>query len=241
MKTLMILFSFIFFAFASTPNPNALATISKVEGKVKLLRMASIKKQKALKGEVLFKGDKLISYTQAKVVLTLTDLSKVIINENTEFIFLNSDNIKQESGEVYYNIKSRHASRGLKVETPFSIIGIKGTEFFIQSSKNSQVALNEGTLGIESLQASFELHKEKIMSEFENFKRSQDEAFEIYKQQAQNRVVTYVKQFDLEASKVLNFKDAGNCLEDCESYVSEDTFTDDIQKRFKAYQQMLKE
>ncbi len=217
------------------------ALISKIEGKAKVLPADSIKKHQAVRGEYLFKGDKLISYADSMVLLELADSSKVVLNENAELTFVDRERLRQGSGEIYYRIKKRVSSKGLKVETPFSIIGIKGTEFIVNSAERGEIALNEGLIGIEALHAEFELHKKKVMSEYEAFKSKQIQEFEAYKAQRYDEVVSYVKTFELEASKSLHFDDARDCEQACESKVSEFDFTAETKKRFEHYQKIVEE
>ena len=219
----------------------SVATIVQLEGKAKVLSNSSIKKHKAKVGETLFEGDKLITYGEAKALVELDDNSKVILNASSELSFLDRKNLKQVSGEVYYKIKTRKASMGLKVETPFSIMGIKGTEFIVDVNGKGQIALNEGLIGIESLHANFELHKKKVMEEYEKFKSEQNAAFEAYKAEARGEIVSYVKSFDLEAGKVLDFTEADECEEECESKVAESEMSEDMTKRFEMYAQMINE
>jgi hypothetical protein len=236
MKVIILLIGLISFLCA---NPTA--TLIKVEGKVKILSKNSIKKHKAKSGDIIYSGDKLISYKGSKAFIKLSDDSKIILNENAELVLLSENRLKQESGEVYYKIKKRYASKGLKVSTPFSIIGIKGTEFIVNSTGNREIALNKGLLSIESLRKSFELHVAKVMSEFEAYKLQQAKGYEAYLKENVGEDITYVKSVHLQALKVLSFKDAKNCKNSCESHVSENKFTDNTKKRFKKYQQMLRE
>ncbi len=218
----------------------SVAVIVKIDGKAKVLSKESIKKHKANQGEALFEGDKLITYKDATVLVELEDSSQVVLNASSELSFVNTRNLKQHSGEIYYKIKSRKATKGLKVETPFSIMGIKGTEFIVDANGKGQIALNEGLVGIESLHANFELHKAKLMEEYEKFVTEQNAAFEAYKAELEGKEISYVKSFDLEAGKVLNFSEADTCKEACESKVSEEVIPEDLIKRFEMYNEMLR-
>jgi len=217
------------------------AVIVKTEGVVKVLPSESIKKHKAVKEELLFEGDRLITYAGSKVLIELADNSKVVLNEKAELTFLDDKSLEQESGEIYYKITKRVDSKGLKVKTPFSIIGIKGTEFIVNSDGGGEIALNEGLIGVESLRAEFELHKKKVMADYEAYKSKQMQEFEAYKAALQDEIVTYVKAFDLQPSRLLRFGDASDCEAECESKVSELNFTDATEKRFSAYQEMIQE
>lgn len=223
----------------STIDTKSLAVIKKIEGKAKVLSKSSIKKHKAFSGEVLHEGDTLITYKETKVLVQLQDCSNLILNASSELSFIDKENLKQRRGEVYYKIKTRQASQGLKIETPFSIMGIKGTEFIVDTNGTGQIALNEGLVGIESLHADFELHKKKVMQAFEKFKTEQNTGFEAYKAEAEGKVISYVKTFDLEAGKVLNFSQAEHCEKDCESKVDETDISDELSKRFEMYADMI--
>ena len=245
LKILSTLFILTLVAYASpiqdksSSTKTSLGIIVQIEGKAKLLPKESIKKHKAKVGEALYSGDKLISYKNAKIILKLSDTSNIILNESSEITMISDTSLEQNNGEIYYKIKKRTKSRGLKVKTPFSIIGIKGTEFIVNTDNDGQIALNEGLVAIESLRADFELHKKKIMDEFEAYKLKQDKAFAKYKNPNGEEVISYVKTFDLEASHVLNFGDASHCDIECESYVTDDMFDEDIELLFSEYQKML--
>ncbi len=216
-----------------------LATITKIEGNVKSLPCQTIKKHTAKEGEILLAGDKLITYKDTKVMVELLDKSQIILNENSQMTFVSLTSLEQSSGEIYYNIQKRTKSRGLKVTTPFSIIGIKGTEFIVNSSDISQIALNEGLIAIESINANFELHKKQMLDKFNAYKQKQDKGFEEYKNSTNDEVISYVKAFNLEASHILNFSDAQSCKKTCEKHVSEERFNKEIEALFDAYQRML--
>ncbi len=235
MKSILLIIGLLPFIYA-----NEIATLSKVEGRVKILPKDTIKKHKAKRGDILHNGDKIISYKNSKAFITLIDDSKIILNENSELTMLDDKSLKQDNGEIYYKIKKRGSSRGIKVQTSFSIIGIKGTEFIVNSGETKQIALNEGLLAIGSLRESFELHVRKIMSEFEAYKLQQAKGYEAFLKENIGEDISYVKSVHLQALRVLSFKDAKSCKKNCESHVSEDKFTDTTKKRFKTYQQMLK-
>ena len=224
-----------------TLETSLVAHIIKIEGKAKILSKSSIKKHKAKQGEALFKGDKLITYKQSKALVELEDGSHIILNEGAELTFVDKMTVKHEMREAYYKIKKRQSTQGFTVKTPFSIMGIKGTEFIVDTQGNGVVSLNEGRIGIKSWNADFELHKSKLMADYEKFKNEQTSAFEAYKAEFTGKTVSYVKAFDLEAGKTLYFSDADNCKEACESQVNEETISEDFRERFKMYKNMLEE
>lgn len=223
------------------PQDRALAVVIKIEGTARVLSKDSIKKHKAAVGENLCAGDRIITYTDTKVIIKLRDGSDLIMDEACELLFLDVDRLRQDAGEVYYKIKKRVGVKGLKIETSLSIIGIKGTEFIVDLRDEGEIALNEGFIGIESLHAEFELHKQKVMQAYEQYKQEQMDGFEAYKAEADKEVVSYVKAFDLEPGRMLSFGKAERCEEECSSYVSEKKLSSETKERFESYQAMLKE
>jgi len=215
-----------------------IATIMQIEGKAKILPANSIKKHRATLGEGLLAGDRLIAYDHTKVLIKLLDSSNIILDENAELLLSSENDFTQERGEIYYSITKRAKSVGLKVHTPFSIIGIKGTEFIVNFKDQGRIALNEGLVGITSPGADFELYKEKTLSDFEKYQRQQKQGFEEYKRNIEDEIAAYVKSFDLQANKMLTFGAAKNCKSDCEKQVVEDDFSQEIIERFKGYQEM---
>ncbi len=223
---------------ASVEEVFPIATIVQIEGKAKILPASSIKKHTATVGEGLLEGDKLIAYADTKVLISLLDNSKIILNEGAELLFSSDTHLKHERGEVYYQITQRTKSKGLNVETPFSIIGIKGTEFIVNFEGEGQIALNEGLVSVTSPGTDFELYQAKELSEFEKYQREQDAAFEAYKRETEDQIAAYVKSFELQANKMLTFSAASDCKESCESRVAEQDFTQEIIDQFETYQAM---
>ena len=226
-------------SFAKPLGGSSLAMITSVEGKAKVLPAHGIKKHQAKVGENLFAGDQLISYRNTKVLITFLDDSKIILNENASLLLESNTRLKHERGEIYYRIVKRSKSRGLQVETPFSIIGIKGTEFIIRFDKEGEISLNEGLIEVRSLGAQFELHQKKSNNKFDTFQQKQDLEFSKYQEQQKQGFTTYVKKFDLHVHKVISFKSAQHCQQNCEKQVIEKSITPDIMKQFKSYQFMM--
>jgi len=85
----------------------------------------------------------------------------------------------------------------------------------IISENNEQngesVALKEGLLHIESTGPAFEIHKKKVMDDFEQFKQQQHQAqkkmrdeFEQYKKQTQRDFIEYRRNFTLQPNRVIS-------------------------------------
>jgi hypothetical protein len=184
-----------------------IATVTNVKGVVKRLEEGSIKKSKVSSGDVVNSGDMVITYGSGQALIELLDGSKVVVDQGSKIRFASADEVTQEEGSVYYEIIKRNARSGLKIKTPFAIIGIKGTTFIINGGEEPNVALKEGLIGVESLKEEFELHRKKVLEEFERFKMQEQAAFEEYKRAQEDQIVEYVKAFELEAGKTIYFND----------------------------------
>lgn len=180
---------------------DVIGTITKIQGKVKVLKDGEIRKITATENQELFKNDLIITYTKAMANVKLKDGSKITLNQKSKLSLISNNNIKQESGKVYYNIQKRGIN-GLKVTTNFSIIGVKGTQFIITDEEgNKSLSLKEGLVGVSSLTKEFELHKKSIYDEMEAFKKE----FQSYKKEENKEFLEYTKSFDLQENQTISF------------------------------------
>jgi len=229
------------FAGEGTIGSAAVAVVLKMEGKAKLLPANSLKKHRLKVGEHVAAGDQLFTYADSSAVLKFNDASVVVLDENARLLLHSELSLQQKSGAVYYRIEKRSRSGGLKVETPFSIIGIKGTEFIVDFKGSGRIALNEGVVAVTSPQERFELYRQREMSDFERYQQQQDRGFKAYKRRIEEQIAAYLVSFDLQRQQMLTFQDAGHCKEACGSQVFEEGFTPEIKARFKYYQQLAEE
>ncbi len=186
--------------FASNP----LATIVKIEGTAKVLKSGTIKKDDAVPGQSIFEGDMVITSSGSMAAVEFVDKSKVILDEKSKLLVQGFDAMKQEGGKVYYEITKRGA-QGLKVATNFAVIGVKGTKFVItDDNKTQSVALKEGLVGVQSIQAEFALYRQQLEEEFDAFMKEQEKEFEAFKKEGQEAVfVGNFKEIDLEPGKTI--------------------------------------
>ncbi len=188
---------------------NPFATINKVEGVAKVQHPGSIKKSKIKPGETITAGDTLLTYRSAKVVLTMSDKTKIVVNEYAKLELLSANEFAQSGGKVFFKVTKRKSGKGLKVKTPFAIIGVKGTQFVVtDSEKDKSLALNEGLVGVDSPsgKAFALLDKEKLDAAMAGGPKSEMSEFEQYKKELMAEFTEYVKSFDLKPGKKLSFK-----------------------------------
>ena len=182
------------------------ATVINLKGTLKRLKEGSIKKVRLKAGDGIDKGDMVMTYGSASALLQLLDGSTLLMDEDSMVHFHSSVSVEQTEGAVYYEVLKRSSHSALKVKTPFAIIGIKGTTFIVNAGENPNVALNEGRIGIESLKEAFELHRKKVLREFEDFKARQESGFDAYKKAQDKHIVEHVKAFELEAGNSVYFE-----------------------------------
>lgn len=191
---------------STTVYAQKIGVLTKSNGKVKVLKKDSIKKEKVKAGYEINTGDLLITYTKASAVIKLLDGSDVVLDKSSQIQFMAENEIHQNGGSIYYNIVKRGKKNSLKVQTEFAIIGIKGTTFIVNDDNQTKgVSLKEGLIGVASLKEEFELHRKKVLEEYERYKMEQEMGFEAFKKAMQEDIVTNVKEFDLAAGKTISF------------------------------------
>ena len=209
-------FVFLFLLFIFTTTASATTTVGEillVKGTVKVKTSNSIKKSNVKIGEEIHAGDLIVSSKNSSVQIKLKDGSSLVLDELSTIHFSSLYRAEQSGGKILYDITSRNAKNSLKIKTPFAVIGIKGTTFIINATKESSVSLKEGLIGVTSLNEDFALYRKKIEKEFNDYRAAQDAAmkaqmdgFEKYKNKQQEYAeVTYTKEFDLKAGNKISF------------------------------------
>ena len=155
-------------------------------------------------------GDTLLTYRNAKVVLTMKDKTKIVVNEYAKLELLSQDEFAQSGGKVFFKVSKRKSGKGLKVKTPFAIIGVKGTQFVVtDSDKDKSLALNEGLVGVDSPTGDkfAVLDKDKLDAAVGSSggPNAALAEFEKYKKDLMAEFTEYVKSFDLNPGKKLSF------------------------------------
>lgn len=202
-KIVLLLCTMLVYAFAAP-----FATINKVKGTAKVQHENSIKKSKLKAGDTLKQGDTLLTYRNAKIVLTMSDKTKIVVNEYAKLQLLSHDEYTQSGGKVFFKVTKRKGGKGLKVKTPFAIIGVKGTQFVVtDSDKDKSLSLKEGLVGVDnpSGEKFALLDKEKLDAALGNSAGGEMAEFEQYKKDLMAEFTEYVKSFDLQAGKRLSF------------------------------------
>ncbi|KIM09240.1 MAG: hypothetical protein KU28_00980 [Sulfurovum sp. PC08-66] len=187
---------------------NVVGVVKKLEGNAKVQHEHALKQLSIQQGAEVMAGDTLLTYQGSKVVVELADKSSIVVDEYAKLTLLSQDEFTQNGGKVYFKITKRKGATGVKVNTPFAIIGVKGTQFVVTDANSSQsLALNEGLVGVDSPDGSdFEkIDEDKVKKMMAQTPNQVMAEFEAYKKELYKEFAEYTASFDLKAGKKLQF------------------------------------
>ena len=157
--------------------------------------------------------DTIVTKKGSRVVVRFDDGALSVLDEKSRLRVEKTSWFSYLGGKVYFTFK-KVFGEPRRVKTRAATIGVRGTTFIISDvgeQEGESVALKEGLLQIESTGPNFEIHKKKILDEFEQFKLEQQRAkadvqdeFEKYKQQAMEDFIEYQHEFTLQPNRVIN-------------------------------------
>jgi len=235
----LLLLSILLGLFSILNAQNIIGKIESFKGTIKVKSEGSIKKNKITSNIEIKSGDLITTSNNSSIEIKLIDGSVIVLAQRSTIHFTSVYEAQQIEGKVLYSITSRDAKNSLKIKTPFAVIGIKGTKFIVNASDESSVTLKEGLIGVQSLNAEFELYRKKLDDEFSAFKAESDKAiqhekdeFEKYKKDNYTKyekpIIT--KEFDLHALHRISFNG---------TKVKEDSFGDNDKKAFDFFDKLI--
>ena len=229
MKKILLFIFIAFFSYASASS--IIGSVKLVKGNVKVKSENSFKKSKLSVGFEVKSGDLITTSKKATAVIKLLDGSTLVLDESSTLHFNSSNIVEQQDGKIYYKITSRDAKNSLSIKTPFAIIGIKGTTFIIDAGEKDSVKLKEGLIGVQSIKEEFELYREEVKKQFNDFMAQQQAAFEDYKHVQDPGFAEKTKEFDLQAGKTISFNG---------QKVNEKSWTKEDEAEFEAFEKLMK-
>lgn len=185
---------------------DTIATIENISGKVKVLKNDTIRATKANLQQSLEINDMLITSKNSLATIKLTDGSLITLDAETKLLLDDINKLTQKDGQIFYNIKTQKG-KPLKVATNFATIGVKGTKFIINNTKEKNIALKSGLISVSSNDANFEIHRAKHNSlDYATFQQNYNIQFKQYKQKDQEEFIEFKKQFDLLPNRYITFE-----------------------------------
>ncbi len=201
------------FSLAAAGQGKYRGKILKFDGDVEVINARGERRPVKKVDEPLHEMDTIVTKKGGRVVVRFDDGALSSLDEKSRLRVEKTNWFSYLGGKIYFTFKKifgepRH------VKTRVATIGVRGTTFIISenSGQNGEsVALKEGLLQITSTGPAFEIHKKKIMDEFEQFKQQHQQAqkkmrdeFEQYKKQTQQEFIEYRRNFTLQADRVIN-------------------------------------
>jgi len=204
-------------------------SISKFKGSVKVYKEGAVRGKKVKEaGHEVFVKDMIKTKRRAIAYVNLEDNSTIILKGNSIMEIEGVKGLNVKEGRVLFRVKKQKKLKGLRVKSKSVVIGVKGTEFLVDSDdEDLRIYLKEGHLNVESPEGEFKRYKKKQKEEFEDFKKKSIEEFEEYKKELEEEFIEYVKEFEMEGGTaiVIDGKD-----------VRDMTIPDDIKEEFKLFQ-----
>jgi hypothetical protein len=179
-----------------------IATLVQKEGIVKVRHKGSIKKSSLKIDDKIENGDIIYTYDSIAVI-KLKDGSLIKLTPHST-LKIDANKLSQKNGEIYFNIKKQKAHK-LKLATAFTTIGVKGTIFIVNDNQIQFVALKQGLLNFKALKGKYEIHKSKLIQEFNDEVAKQEKEFEDYKNQLYKEFIEYKAEFQIKENYIVSF------------------------------------
>jgi hypothetical protein len=188
--------------------------ILKVNGDVEIINARGEARKASESRLVIREMDTIITHKGGKAVVQFTDGALSVLDEKSSLRIEKISWMSHLGGKIYFTFRKVFGG-SRKVKSKFATIGIRGTTFIVYGDEEGEgVALQEGELEVESPGEAYEIHKQKVVDEFEAFKQQargrqaalQDE-YADYRKQTMKEFVEYKKSFTLASNRVIRFDD----------------------------------
>ena len=210
----MKLFIFISIFTVSLFSQEIFGTVSKIKGEA----YETTKEKKTI---LLKFGDKVsinsTLFTKEKSRLIIKFGNDIIaLNQNCELFLDQKSVVTQENGSIFYNIDpvksftkaiKKLSEDRFKIKTKTTIIGIRGTDFIVDTDNIQKVFLRNGRLNISSIEKEFKIYKKKQLDEFSTYKQNLNKEFNRFVKTQEYEFNQYKKEFTLEENRYVYIKD----------------------------------
>jgi hypothetical protein len=144
-----------------------------------------------------------------KGFIVLEKNSKVEIGEKSD----HAGFLRQLTGMIYYAINKVKGDQQLQVRTRTATIGVRGTRFLIADTEmRNEIGMRKGLVSVTSLEGEFEIHKKSEQDEFAAYQQEARDAiekekksFEEYKAGTERDFIEYKNEFSLGANRMASF------------------------------------
>jgi hypothetical protein len=168
------------------------------------------------RGQSLKIGTEIVTRENQNLALRTTSGDIFVLGPNSKIRINKSSLIKHFFGKIYFLFKPRKENP-VVVQTLTATIGIRGTNFLLTTSEDDNanlISLETGLLNVASPDDQpFKVHKQKPLSEFEQFQQEQQQGmdeinqeFEDFKKQIGQEFIEYKLAVELSAGKTLRIE-----------------------------------
>jgi hypothetical protein len=198
-----------------TAHAQGASRLVKVQGSVEIHDAKGKNLGAARVGTPLKTGESLHASSNGTAAIKTATGDLVVVSKDSAVRVKDERNVfEQLVGKVLYFFRSSKQTER-RVELQTAILGIRGTEFLVDSSaESSAIALKEGKLDVDSKQDGFNVYRRNEADEFEAFKREQREGvererkeFEKYKAQMREEFIAFQKSVQLESQQSLTISE----------------------------------
>lgn len=154
----------------------------------------------------------IVTAQSGNAVVKFNDGSLSVLDRNSSLRVGKTGWLSHLGGRIYFAFNKVFGGER-RVGTRFATIGIRGTRFIIYDDDSGQgVALKQGSLAIESIDAVFEIYRQQNLDEFDAYKQQvldQQQALSAeygdYRDEIQREFVEYRQSFTMQPEHIIRF------------------------------------
>ena len=199
---------------ADVSSSAARGHILKVDGDVEVINARGEVRKANEPRLIVREMDTIVTRKGGKAVVQFTDGAFSVLDEKSSLRIEKTSWISHLGGKIYFTFR-KVFGKPQRVGSSFATIGIRGTTFIVYDDEdNTGVALQEGQLELESPGEAYEIHKQKVIDDFEAFRQQArdgqialEDEYNNYKKKTMREFVEYKKSFMLESGRVVRFDD----------------------------------
>jgi hypothetical protein len=208
-------------------TPDQAGVIASFEGRVTLFDGVSPRgTQVETPDTPIFLKNRIATKSSSTAVISMLAEDKIALTENSMMTIEDINTYKPEGGKVVFSIKTRGQASGLNIALTSAVIGVKGTEFLIDTNEDGRqdCYMKEGVVEVTPLHGQFKKYMEVKVDEYEAYVRKMMGDYDQYVKKLQEEYVEYVDKLVIKAGNAWSI--TGNEVHKLE-------FTPEIEDAFK--------
>lgn len=187
-----------FFTFAHAQTCEAIATLQRVEGIVKVQpAQAAFALRSVQIPHALCAGDQVFTLTQARALISYSS-GELVVDSGSKVTISQAQQLDLDEGSALFEVKRQAKGQELQAHTPLIVIGVKGTRFLLTSQqKDNHVALIRGQIEVQRQdQKEMAYYQTRSVSEvdIEGFDEQHRQEFEQFLQERGHEFAQFAQQ-----------------------------------------------